>query len=159
MEQEQAFLQQKKPVVKNEFIDKIAKSNAPLTNFDIEQLIHGSDPRSNQSPSRARKDTELLFSNFVIEIEILPKVRAAVDPRVAQARGLRQRDPGRHGRPSDLPEAGRLRRRGGGRFQDERGQAEEARVGPRPGGGGLDRQGHAECRPCPGRRRQGARRD
>lgn len=34
-------MQVKKPVVKNEFIDKIAKGTAPLTNLDIDQLIHG----------------------------------------------------------------------------------------------------------------------
>ena len=34
-------MQVKKPVVKNEFIDKIAKGTAPLTNLDIDKLIHG----------------------------------------------------------------------------------------------------------------------
>ena len=76
-------MQVKKPAVKNEFIDKIAKGTAQLSNLDIDQLIHGGPDKPHEGKGLIQaKEKELLFSNFVIEIEILPKVSHCLSYRV-----------------------------------------------------------------------------
>lgn len=67
-------MQAKKPKVENEFVRKIIEGSGPLTKTDIDSLMHGEESKSPMKQHAEERETELRFSHFVMEIEILPKV-------------------------------------------------------------------------------------